>query len=88
MLLQYRKYNIRVEMCPSGLYHIHKHITIVNDDSSIVNKFEASLTDNARVVNYNCHMFIARTTGLTTISLNAQRHFYHCFILVGKALGL
>ncbi len=39
-------------MGSSGLYY--KHNTIVNDDSSIVNKYEASLTDNARVVIYNC----------------------------------
>ncbi len=31
---------------------------IVNDDSSIVNKFGASLTDDARVVIYDRHMFI------------------------------
>ncbi len=41
---------------PCGLYY--KHIMIVNYDSSIVNKFRASLTDDARVVIYNCHMFI------------------------------
>jgi hypothetical protein len=28
----------------------------VNYDSSIVNKLGASLTDDARVVIYNCHM--------------------------------
>ncbi len=41
-------------MC--GLYY--KHIMIVNDDCSIVNKFEPSLTDDARVVIYDRHMFI------------------------------
>jgi hypothetical protein len=35
---------------------------IVNYDSSIVNKFGASLTDNARVVIYNRHMFIVQAT--------------------------
>ncbi len=44
-----------------GLYY--KHITIINDDTSIVNKFEASLTDDARVVIYNRHMFIVQATG-------------------------
>jgi hypothetical protein len=43
-----------------GLYY--KHITIVNYNSSIVNKFGASLTDDARVVIYNCHMFIVQAT--------------------------
>ncbi len=40
----------------------YKHITIVNDDSSIVNKFEASLTDHARVIIYDRHMLIVRAT--------------------------
>ncbi len=44
----------------SGLYY--KHITIVNDDSSIVNKYEASLTDDARVIIYDHHMFIVQAT--------------------------
>jgi hypothetical protein len=39
-------------------------MTIVNDDSRVVNKLEASLTDNARDVTYNCHMFIVQATGL------------------------
>jgi hypothetical protein len=33
-------------------------MTLVNDDSRVINKLEASLTDDARVVIYNCHMFI------------------------------
>ncbi len=41
----------------------YKHITIVNYDSSIVSKFEASLTDDARVVIYDRHMFIVQATG-------------------------
>ncbi len=45
----------------SGLYY--KYITIVNDDSSVVSKFEASPTDNARVVIYDGHMCITRDTG-------------------------
>ncbi len=38
-------------------------MTIVNDDSRVVNKLEASLNDNARVVIYDCHMFIVQATG-------------------------
>jgi len=38
-------------------------MTIVNDDSRVVNKLEVSLTDNARVVIYDCHMFIVQATG-------------------------
>ncbi len=41
-----------------GLYY--KHIMIINDDTSIINKFEASLTDEARVVIYDHHMFIVQ----------------------------
>ncbi len=35
---------------------------IVNDDN-IINKFEASLTDDARFVIYDCHMIIVQATG-------------------------
>jgi hypothetical protein len=45
----------------SGLYY--KHIKITNYDSSIANKFEASLTDDARVIIYDHHMFIVQATG-------------------------
>jgi len=37
---------------------------IVNDNSRVVNKLEASLTDNARVVIYDRHMFIVKATGV------------------------
>ncbi len=46
----------------SGLYY--KHMTIVNYASSIVNKLEALLTDDARVIIYNCHVFIVESTGV------------------------
>jgi hypothetical protein len=45
-----------------GLYY--KSMTIVNDDSRVVNKLEASLTDNTRVVIYERHMFIVQATVL------------------------
>jgi hypothetical protein len=35
---------------------------IVNDDSRAVNKLEASLTDDARVIIYNRQMFIVQAT--------------------------
>ncbi len=44
----------------SGLYY--KPVTIVNDDSRVINKLEASLTDNARVIIYDRHMFIVQAT--------------------------
>ncbi len=38
-------------------------ITIVNDDSRIVNKLETSFNDDdARVVNYDNHMYIVQAT--------------------------
>ncbi len=37
---------------------------IVNYTSSVVNKLEALVTDNARVIIYNCHVFIVQATGL------------------------
>ncbi len=37
---------------------------IINYDSSIINKLGASLTDDARVVIYDCHMFIVQATDL------------------------
>ncbi len=39
-------------------------MTIVIDDSSIVNKLGASLTDDARVVIYDRRMFIVQATDL------------------------
>jgi hypothetical protein len=40
-------------------------MAIINDDSSIINKLGASLTDDARVVIYDHHMFIVQATGVT-----------------------
>ena len=37
-------------------------MTIINDNSRVVNKLEASLTDNARVIIYDRHMFIVQAT--------------------------
>ncbi len=43
---------------------------IVNDDSTIVNKFQASLTDDARVVIYDRHMFIVQAKGCLSYLAN------------------
>ncbi len=40
----------------------YKPITIVNDDSTVINKLETSLTDGARVIIYDHHMFIVQAT--------------------------
>ncbi len=43
-------------------------MTIINDETRVVNKLEASFTDDARVVIYDRHMFIVQATGYTTNS--------------------
>jgi hypothetical protein len=40
----------------SGLYY--KHMMIVYDNSIIISKWKLQLIDDARVVIYNCNMFI------------------------------
>ncbi len=37
-------------------------MTIINDDSRVITKLETSLTDNARDVIYDHHMFIVQAT--------------------------
>jgi hypothetical protein len=44
-------------------------MTIVNDDSRVVNKLETSLTDDARVVIYDRHMFIVQAALLKISNL-------------------
>ncbi len=44
-------YMCNVDIC--GLYY--KPMTIVNDDSRVINKLEASPTDNARDIIYDRH---------------------------------
>jgi hypothetical protein len=46
-----------------GLYY--KHTVIINYASSIVHKLEALLTDDARVVIYDRHVFIVQATNLS-----------------------
>jgi hypothetical protein len=50
-----------------GLYY--KHITMVNDNSSIVNECQVSLTDDTRVVIYDRNVFIIQATGLSLFFL-------------------
>jgi hypothetical protein len=45
----------------SDLYY--KPMMIVNDDSRVINKLLASLTDDARVIIYDRHMFKVQATG-------------------------
>ncbi len=43
-----------------GLYY--KPMTSINDDARIINKLDALLTEDARVVIYDRHMFIVQAT--------------------------
>ncbi len=52
--------NFNLALHISDLYY--KPMTIVNDNSRVINKLESSLADNARVINYDCHMFIVQAT--------------------------
>jgi hypothetical protein len=49
--------------------HYYKHIMIVIYNSSIVNKFEASVTNDTRFLIYDCHMFIVQAIGVDLIKL-------------------
>ncbi len=40
----------------------YKHIMIINDDSSLINKWSSKLTDNAIVVIYDRNKFITQST--------------------------
>ncbi len=65
-------------------------MTIVNYTSSSVNKLRASLNDDARVVIYDCHMFIVQATAthdVTTLLALANRNDPICVALpkVAKA---
>jgi hypothetical protein len=42
---------------------------IINGDSRAVNKLEASLTDDTRVIIYDHHMFIVQATGYYVLLL-------------------
>ena len=53
-----------------GLYY--KHLTIVNDNSSIISKWSFKLLDDSRVVIYNLHMFIVQITHQTQVHLQSH----------------
>ncbi len=73
----------------SGLYY--KHTIIINDASSIINKLEAMLTDDTRVIIYDRHVFIVQATGVLALRGSKGRAiflkifcylFYLLFVLV------
>ena len=46
----------------------YKHVTIVNDDCSVISKLSFKLIDDPRVVIYDCHKFIIQATGVKAAS--------------------
>jgi hypothetical protein len=52
--------------CLSGSSSLcYKPMIIVNDNARIIKNLDASLTDDARVIIYDSHMFIVQATGFT-----------------------
>jgi hypothetical protein len=52
---------------------------IINDDSRVVNKLEASLTDDAGVIIYDHHMFIVQATGVPLpIDMALEERIFDC----------
>ncbi len=61
----------------------YKPMMIINDDSKVINKLKASLTDNARVVIYDCRMFIVQATGTYTLKSSLYIYYFsHTFVCV------
>ena len=75
--------NMMPIMTSCGLYY--KPITIVNDDSRVVNKLETLLNDDARVIIYDHHMFIVQDSGLNcdkNDSINKLRSVLLCWVFL------
>ncbi len=53
-----------------GLYY--KHMTIVNDNSSIISEQNFQLIDDARGVIYDRRMFIKQATGLIALFISSE----------------
>jgi hypothetical protein len=57
---------------------------IINDDSRVINKLETSLTDDARVVIYDHHMFMVQATYrhcicfVTKVAIDRKRSLAKC----------
>ncbi len=47
-------------------------MTIVNYASSVVNKLKALLTDDARVIIYDCHVLIVQATAATEKAIEIE----------------
>ncbi len=72
-------------------YQYYKDVTIVNDDSIVINKFGTSLTDNARVIIYDCIIKIFTIVNDdsiivdkfgTSLTDDARVIIYDCIIMI------
>jgi len=61
-------------------------MTIVNDNSRVVNKLEASLNDDARVIIYDRHMFLIQVTDHITLDLNFMPKMNNIAILYNASI--
>jgi hypothetical protein len=52
---------------------------IVNDVARTINKLDASLTDNASVINFDCHMFIVQATDGSISQWFSLLHLFKTF---------
>jgi hypothetical protein len=53
-------------------------MTIINDDSRVISKLETSLTDSARVVIYDRHMFTVQDTPYLSVeSVTKKKVLYN-----------
>ncbi len=62
LVLIFFSFSAKLASNPCSLHY--KHMTIVNDDPSIVIKWSSKLIDVARGVIYDHHMFIVQATDL------------------------
>ncbi len=68
-LLMMLESSFKIVTCLYNKPLYYKHTTIINYTSSVINKLKALLTDDARVVIYNCHVFKVQATVACTMKL-------------------
>jgi hypothetical protein len=55
---------------------------IVNDDSRVIGKLVTSLTDDARVIIYDRHIFIVQATGFTLVARTIKLYTTHSCLML------
>ncbi len=60
--------------CTCGLFY--KHVTIVNDNSSVISKYSFKLSDDPRVVIYDGHRFIIQVIDYSATVLAVHDHSF------------